>query len=115
MYRQLFINGGWRDGSDGARIEVDDPATGEIIAEVAGGTPADALDACDAAASAQKSWANVAPRERSEILRSCWHTLIDHSDELASLIVSEHGKPLADAKGEITYAAEFFRWNAEET
>ena len=115
MYRQLFIDGCWRDGSEGERIEVDDPATGDVIAEVAGGTPADALAACDAAERAQKAWAKVAPRERSEVLRSCWSTLIAHADELASLIVSEHGKPLADAKGEVVYAAEFFRWNAEET
>jgi succinate-semialdehyde dehydrogenase/glutarate-semialdehyde dehydrogenase len=115
MYRQLFIDGDWRDGSEGARIEVDDPATGDVIAEVAGGTPADAIAACDAAERAQKSWAKVAPRERSEVLRTCWQTLIAHTDELAELIVSEHGKPLSDATGEVVYAAEFFRWNAEET
>ena len=63
----------------------------------------------------RSKWAATPPRERSEILRNCWQMLVDHTDELASLIVREHGKPLADAKGEITYSAEFFRWNAEET
>ncbi len=115
MRTELLIDGKWRDGSEGGRIPVVDPATGEQIAEVADGTPADAVAACDAAAAAQERWAVTAPRERSEILRSCWQTLVDHTDELASLIVREQGKPLADARGEITYSAEFFRWNAEET
>ena len=92
-----------------------DPATEEQIAEVADGRPADAVAACDAAEAAQVRWAATPPRERSEILRNCWQIMIDHTDELASLIVREHGKPLADARGEIAYSAEFFRWNAEET
>ena len=74
-----------------------DPATGEETATVAAGTPADALAACDAAAEAQKGWAATAPRVRSEVLRNCWSTLVDHTDELAHLITREHGKPLVDA------------------
>ena len=115
MRTELLIGGQWRDGSDGERLVVDDPATGDAITTVAAGTPADAHAAVDAAAAAQVGWAATPPRERSEILRSCWQTLLAHSDELAELITREHGKPLADAKGEIAYAAEFFRWNAEET
>ena len=115
MRTELLIGGEWRHGADDGRIEVTDPATTETIAEVADGTPADALAACDAAEAAQAPWARTAPRERSEILRSCWQILVDHTDELAELIVREHGKPMADATGEITYSAEFFRWNAEET
>ncbi len=115
MRSELLIGGVWRQGSDDGRIAVLDPATDEQFAEVADGTPADAIAACDAAEAAQVKWAATAPRVRSEILRNCWHTLIDHTDELASLIVREHGKPMVDAKGEIVYAAEFFRWNAEET
>jgi len=111
---QLLIGGEWRDGAASERFDVLNPATGEAIASVAAGTPGDAVGAVDAAAAAQKEWAEVAPRERSEVLRNCWQTLLDHSDELAGLIVEEHGKPLADATGEITYASEFFRWNAEE-
>lgn len=114
MQTQILIGGQWIDGSDGERIAVLNPATGQEIASVAAGTPADATAAVEAANAAQKGWANVAPRERSEILRSCWKILLDHTDELASLITLEHGKPAADAKGEVAYAAEFFRWNAEE-
>jgi succinate-semialdehyde dehydrogenase / glutarate-semialdehyde dehydrogenase len=115
MQTQLFIDGEWRDGADGGRIAVRDPATGEVITEVADGRPSDATAACDAAARAQRDWAKVAPRERSETLRRSWQILVDHTDEIADLIVRENGKPLADAKGEVAYAAEFFRWNAEET
>jgi succinate-semialdehyde dehydrogenase / glutarate-semialdehyde dehydrogenase len=115
MRSELLIGGEWRQGSEDGRIAVLDPATDETIAEVADGTPADAVAACDAAEAAQVRWAATAPRERSEILRACWKTMVDHTDELASLIVREHGKPMADAKGEIAYSAEFFRWNAEET
>jgi succinate-semialdehyde dehydrogenase/glutarate-semialdehyde dehydrogenase len=115
MRNELLIGGVWRQGSEDGRIAVLDPATDEVVTEVADGTPADAIAACDAAEAAQVKWAATAPRVRSEVLRSCWQTLVDHTDELASLIVREHGKPMADAKGEIAYAAEFFRWNAEET
>lgn len=115
MREQLLIGGHWVDGSGGARIEVTNPANGELITSVADGTPADATAAVEAASAAQVEWAQVAPRTRAEVLRACWQTLLDHADELAELIVVEHGKPLADAKGEIGYAAEFFRWNSEET
>ncbi len=115
MQNQLFIDGSWLDGSGGERFTVFDPGTGDAITDVAAGTPEDAVRACEVADAAQRAWATVAPRERSETLRRCWSTLLDHTDELASLIVREHGKPLADARGEIAYAAEFFRWNAEET
>ena len=114
MRDQMLIGGSWTDGATGERISVLDPATGEELTTVAAGTPADATAAVDAAAAAQVGWAATAPRERAEILRSCWATLVDHTDELGELITREHGKPLADAKGEIAYAAEFFRWNSEE-
>ena len=110
----LFIDGSWRGGSRDETFAVTDPATGEHLADVASGTPDDAVAACQAAAEAQRSWAATAPRARAEVLRNCWSTLIDHQDELADLIVREQGKPLSDARGEITYAAEFFRWNSEE-
>lgn len=115
MRTELFIGGEWRQGSGDGRIAVLNPATGEQFAEVADGTPSDAIAACDAAEAAQVKWAATAPRERSEILRNCWKILIENADELASLIVQEHGKPMVDARGEIIYSAEFFRWNAEET
>ena len=115
MRSQLLIGGKWVDGADGERFAVEDPATGETIVEVSAGTAADADRAVDVAAAAQAAWADTSPRERSELLRAGWQALVDHTDELAELIVREHGKPLADARGEVAYAAEFFRWNAEET
>jgi succinate-semialdehyde dehydrogenase/glutarate-semialdehyde dehydrogenase len=113
MRTEMFVGGSWRPGA--TTLTVHDPATGTDLAEVADGGVDDALDACAAAAAAQPEWARTPPRERAEVLRACWQALLAHSDELASLIVREQGKPLADATGEISYAAEFFRWNAEET
>ena len=114
MQTQLLIGGDWLAGTGGGEIEVENPATEVVIASVAAGTPADATAACDAAAEAQPAWAATAPRERAEILRASWQRLVDHTDELAELITAEHGKPLADARAEVAYSAEFFRWNAEE-
>ena len=114
MRTQLWIDGSWRAGADGQVISVSDPSSGEEIATVAAGSPADAHAAVDAAARAQPAWAAEPPRVRAEVLRACFQTMIDHTDELAELIVREHGKPFAEAKGEIAYAAEFFRWNSEE-
>ena len=114
MQTKLFIGGEWRDGSTGATVAVVDPATGERIADVAAATTDDAAAACEAAHVAQQSWAGVAPRDKAEVLRRCWELMMEHQDELAELIVTEEGKPLADARGEVAYAAEFFRWNSEE-
>ncbi len=114
MQTQLFIAGTWRDGSGGETIAVTDPATGEHIADVASATPADATAACEAAHQAQLVWAAAPPRDRAEVLRRCWELMMANQQELAELIVREQGKPMADAKGEVAYAAEFFRWNSEE-
>lgn len=95
-------------------FDVVDPATGEVLAAVSDGTPQMAAEAVAVADRAQQAWAAEAPRTRSEILRACFETLIAHTEELADLITAESGKPLADARGEVAYAAEFFRWNAEE-
>ena len=114
MQTQLFIDGSWRDGADGATIAVEDPATAETIAEVASATPSDATAAVDAAAAAQSDWAATAPRERAELLRSAWQAMQDQRQDLADLIVAESGKPMDDALGEVDYAAEFLRWNSEE-
>ncbi len=114
MKTQMLIGGHWTEGSEGERIDVLDPATGEVLTDVAAAAASDAHAAVTAAANAQRGWARTAPRERSEVLRNCWRILIDHTDELAELITAEHGKPLADSSGEVAYAAEFFRWNAEE-
>ncbi len=114
MRTQLFIGGTWRDGTSGETIAVEDPATTEVIAEVASATPEDATAAVDAAAGAQPAWAATAPRERAELLRAAWEAMQDRRKELAELITAESGKPMSDATGEVDYAAEFLRWNSEE-
>src|SRR3984893_11841197 len=114
MKSDLFINGEWRSASDGRKFAVYDPATGQALAYVADGTPNDALAAVAAPNSAQRAWAARSPRERGEILRRAFEVMIERRDELARLIVRENGKSLRDAVGEVSYAAEFFRWYAEE-
>ncbi|GAA3977002.1 NAD-dependent succinate-semialdehyde dehydrogenase [Streptomyces marokkonensis] len=111
---QLFIGGAWADAADGATMPVDDPATGEILRHVADAGPKDARLAQDAAVQTQEEWARTAPRARSEILRRAYEIVLDRTDELARLMTSEMGKPLAQARGEVAYAAEFLRWFSEE-
>ncbi|WP_168583630.1 NAD-dependent succinate-semialdehyde dehydrogenase [Gephyromycinifex aptenodytis] len=110
----LFIGGQWRQAADGALIDVEDPATGEVLAQVADASVAECVEALDAAAAAQASWAATDPRERSEILRRAFEAITARADDFALLMTLEMGKPLAEAKGEVTYGAEFFRWFAEE-
>jgi len=110
----LFIGGSWRPAASGATLTVDDPSTGTALCEVANAGPADGLDALTAAAATQSSFAAMAPRERGEILRRAYDVIMDRIDDLALLMTLEMGKPVAEAKGEITYAAEFFRWFSEE-
>jgi len=109
----LLIGGQWTDGRGGV-LPVVDPATEDAVAEVASASIEDALDAVTAAYDALPRWAATAPRERGECLRRAWELMIQRSDALARLMVVENGKALKDAKAEITYAAEFFRWYAEE-
>jgi succinate-semialdehyde dehydrogenase / glutarate-semialdehyde dehydrogenase len=111
---QLFIGGEWRDAAAGATLPVEDPSTGETLVEVADATPDDAIAALDAAVAAQEHWAVHPPRERGEILRRSFERIVERTDELALLMTLEMGKPLAESKAEIAYAAEFFRWFAEE-
>jgi succinate-semialdehyde dehydrogenase/glutarate-semialdehyde dehydrogenase len=111
---QLFIGGRWRDASDASTFDVEDPATGQPIATVANGSVEDALAAVTAAADARAGWSAAAPRRRAEVLRRAFELMTDGTEELARLIVRENGKALTDARSEVTYAAEFFRWFAEE-
>ena len=111
---ELFIGGKWVPAASGDRFDVLDPATGEVIASVADGAEGDAAAAVDAAAAAGPGWAKTAPRVRGEVLRRAFELMTERADDLAKLISLENGKALADAKGEVTYAAEFFRWFAEE-
>jgi len=114
LHKGLYIGGEWRDGSGGASFSVEDPSTGESLCEVADATGEDAAAALDAAAGAQDDWRWHAPRERGEILRRAFDEITERIDELALLMTLEMGKPVADSKAEIGYAAEFFRWYSEE-
>lgn len=111
--KQLYIAGKWVDGSNGT-FEVENPATAEILCEVADAGPDDGLRALDAAVDKQQEWASVAPRERGEILRRSWELLHARIEELALVLMLEMGKSLAEARAEIVYGAEFFRWFSEE-
>lgn len=110
----LYINGEWREASDGQPIDVLDPATGESIATVASAAADDAKAAVDAAAAAGPAFAALTPLERSELLRTAFEMLTARSEEVAHLIVSEMGKALPEAQAEAKYAAEFFRWFSGE-
>jgi succinate-semialdehyde dehydrogenase / glutarate-semialdehyde dehydrogenase len=111
---QLYIGGEWRDAGGGETLAVEDPSTEQTIAEVADATPDDAKAALDAAAEMQKEWGSSAPNERSEILYKAFELLAERIDDLAVLMTLEMGKPVAESKAEITYAAEFFRWFSGE-
>jgi succinate-semialdehyde dehydrogenase / glutarate-semialdehyde dehydrogenase len=110
----LFIGGEWRPAAKGAQVDVQDPATGEVIARVPDAEIEDGAAALEAAAQTQASWAATAPRERGEILRRAFELIIERADDLALLMTLEMGKTLAESKSEIVYAAEFFRWFSEE-
>ncbi len=112
--KELFIGGKWRAAAQGRTLPVHDPATGEVLCEVADASPLDGVEALDAAVAAQPEWAAYPPRERGEVLRRAYQILVDRADDLALLMTLEMGKPVPEAKGEILYAAEFFRWFAEE-
>ncbi|MFI7483972.1 NAD-dependent succinate-semialdehyde dehydrogenase [Kocuria sp. M1R5S2] len=110
----LLIDGRWRDASDGATFDVENPATGEVIATLASATREDAQAAMNAAATAQESWARTPARERSEILRAAFDLVQERYDDLALLMTLEMGKPFAEAQGEVKYGGEFLRWFSEE-
>src|ERR1700686_1518728 len=110
----LWIGGKWKKSSDGARFDVIDPATERKIASVASASIDDAKAALDAAQGAFPAWAAKKPRERGEILRKAYELIIRDAERLAKLITIENGKALSDSRGEVAYAAEFFRWYAEE-
>jgi succinate-semialdehyde dehydrogenase/glutarate-semialdehyde dehydrogenase len=112
--QKLFIGGEWRDASGGRTLAVEDPSTEETIAEIADATPEDAVAALDAAVAVQEEWAQHPPRERGEILRRAYEAMIERSDDLALLMTLEMGKPLAESKAEVTYAADFLRWFSEQ-
>ena len=111
---QLFIGGKFVAASDGGTFEVTNPATERSLGAVANGTVEDADAAVSAAAAALPAWAALAPRARGEILRRAFELISAQQEPLARLITRENGKSLADARAEMAYAAEFFRWYSEE-
>jgi succinate-semialdehyde dehydrogenase / glutarate-semialdehyde dehydrogenase len=111
---RLYIGGEWRDAAAGGTFAVEDPATGETLCQVADAGPEDGMAALDAAVATQAEWAAHPPRERGEILRRAFEAITARADELALLMTLEMGKPVAESKAEVAYAAEFFRWFAEE-
>jgi succinate-semialdehyde dehydrogenase/glutarate-semialdehyde dehydrogenase len=112
--KQLFIGGKWVDASSGATFDVLDPSTGEVLCAVADASPEDGMAALEAAAAAQSAFAATPPRQRADMLMRAFNLLHERIDTLALLMTLEMGKPLAESRGEIAYAAEFFRHFAEE-
>ena len=110
---QMFVDGKWSDGSGGS-FDVLNPSTGEVITAVPRAGTDDLDHALAAAAAAQPGWAATAPRQRAEVLRQAFELMISRREDLAFLMSLEMGKSLTDARGEVTYAAEFFRWFSEE-
>ena len=112
--KRLFIGGEWVDAADGGTFEVIDPATGAALCAVADATPADGKAALESAVAAQSAFAATSPRNRADMLNGAFELMHERIDDLALLMTLEMGKPLAEARGEIAYAAEFFRHFAGE-
>jgi succinate-semialdehyde dehydrogenase/glutarate-semialdehyde dehydrogenase len=112
---QLYYGGQWRDGADGQTKPVTDPATGDVIAEVAVATAADVDAAVEAAHDAFRTWSKVPAPQRAKALRRWYDLVVERADELAEILTAEQGKPLAEAKAEVLYGAGFIEWFAEES
>jgi succinate-semialdehyde dehydrogenase/glutarate-semialdehyde dehydrogenase len=110
----LFVGGTWREATGGRTVDVEDPATGQVLVAVSDATVTDGAAALDAAVAAAPAWARTPTRERAEILRRAFELVTARADDFALLMTLEMGKPLAEARGEVTYGAEFFRWFSEE-
>ncbi|MGH8327823.1 MAG: aldehyde dehydrogenase family protein, partial [Steroidobacteraceae bacterium] len=111
---RCYIAGRWVGADDGATLEVRNPATGEVIGTVPRASAAEARRAVEAASEAFPAWARKTAKERSVLLRRWFELMLAHQDDLATLMTAEQGKPLAEARGEIAYAAAFIEWFAEE-
>lgn len=110
----LFIGGEWGDAAGGRTFDVRDPSTNAVVKTIADAGPEDGIRALDAAVAAQEAWAATAPRTRSDLLRRAFDLVRERADDLALLMTLEMGKPLAEARGEVTYGGEFLRWFSEE-
>ena len=112
--QQLYINGKWVDSDDGSTVNVDNPATGEILGTIARGGTAETRRAIEAAQKVMPAWNRRTAKERGDILRRWYELMHEHVDDLGMIMTLEQGKPLAEAKGEIAYAADYVEWFAEE-
>lgn len=112
--KDLFIAGRWTPATEGKTLPVVDPSTRHVLCEVADASASDGIAALNSAVAAQPDWANHPPRERGEILRRSYELITERIDDLSLLMTLEMGKPLAESRAEVGYAAEFFRWFAEE-
>ncbi|MET3370874.1 UNVERIFIED_CONTAM: succinate-semialdehyde dehydrogenase/glutarate-semialdehyde dehydrogenase [Jeotgalibacillus campisalis] len=110
----LFIDGVWQRAASSATFPVENPATNQTIAHVANGGPEDAALAIAAAGRAQASWGKSTPRERADILRRAFELVIANTERLAAIMTAEMGKPLTEARGEVSYGADMLRWFSEE-
>ncbi|KAG4220518.1 hypothetical protein PC116_g31003, partial [Phytophthora cactorum] len=109
-----YVNGEWVKAASGKTFEVNDPATGDFIGTCPEFTGNDTENAIAAAAAAFPSFRTKTGREKARLLRKWYDLVVENSDDLAKLITWENGKPFADAKGEVAYAASFFEWFSEE-
>lgn len=112
LKQQAYIAGQWIDSDN--TIAVTNPATGQVIGTVPALGAEETRTAIDAAAAAQPAWAAKTAKERAGVLRRWYELMIEHSEDLATLMTTEQGKPLAEARGEVAYAASFAEWFAEE-
>jgi succinate-semialdehyde dehydrogenase/glutarate-semialdehyde dehydrogenase len=112
---QAHINGVWVDADNGETLAVTNPATGELIAEVAKCGTAETRRMIEAAAAAQKLWAQSAVKERAAVLRRWFNLVMENQEDLAQILTAEQGKPLAEARGEIAYGANYIEWFSEES
>src|SRR5262245_1804216 len=110
----LFVNGEWQDALSGKTFSVRNPATGEVIAEIADGGVAETRAAIEAAHAAFPAWSSATADKRAAVLSKAAQLLLERVDELARVLTMENGKPLAESRGEVIVGAQFFQWNAEE-
>lgn len=110
----LLIGDSWTPSAGGKRIDVINPSNGAVLTSVSDCTVEEGIRAVDAAAAAAAEWSSMAPRRRADILLACYTEMMKEQEWIAHLISLENGKALSDARGEVAYAAEFFRWYAEE-
>ncbi|MFV5462269.1 NAD-dependent succinate-semialdehyde dehydrogenase [Acinetobacter baumannii] len=112
--QQAYINGQWLAAQSNATVPVSNPATGEEIGTIPNMGAAEATQAVEAAYTALQSWKALTAQNRADILLAWYKLVLDYTDELALIMTIEQGKPLAEAKGEVRYAASFIQWFAEE-